>query len=105
MAETIEALGADAAGEAVIRVAGRFTFTDYTTFRAIVGETLAGGPKKLAFDLRELEFLDSAALGMLLLARDEAGKINAPVAIRGAAGQVERVLDVARFKTLFAFED
>lgn len=104
MADAIEAKTADG-GQAVIRVAGRFTFTDYTTFRAVVGDTLANKPKKLSFDLKDLEFLDSAALGMLLLARDEAGKIDASVAIRGASGQVERVLDVARFKTLFAFEE
>lgn len=42
---------------------------------------------------------------MLLLARDEGEKTNAAVVIRGAQGQVKRMLEVARFDTLFKLED
>ena len=42
---------------------------------------------------------------MLLLARDEGEKTNTTVTLRGAQGQVRRMLEVARFDTLFRLED
>lgn len=105
MADAIEAKPLNADGVMEIRLAGRFTFTDYTKFRTAVTQAVEAKVKGLTFDLGALEFLDSAALGMLLLARDEAQKIGAGVAIRGASGQVERVLDVARFRSLFHYLD
>lgn len=93
-------------GDAVaIPLRGRFTFSDYADFRKVVADAMATKPKALTIDMDGLEFIDSAALGMLLLARDEASKIGASVNIRNVAGQVARVLEVARFKTLFEFAD
>lgn len=93
---------ADAVG---IPLTGRFTFADYADFRKVVAEAIATKPKSVTIDMEGLEFIDSAALGMLLLARDEASKIGASIAIRNVTGQVARVLEVARFKTLFEFAD
>ena len=93
----------DASGHTVIPMTGRFTFSDYAAFRKAIDTALAAKPNRVTLDMAGLEFIDSAALGMLLLAKDEAEKINAVVDIKNAGGQVIRVLEVARFKQLFAF--
>ncbi|MEM6492504.1 MAG: STAS domain-containing protein [Pseudomonadota bacterium] len=103
MAEQFKVVSTATDGHLEIPLRGRFTFADYSSFRKTVDDALGEKPKRLTIDMTGLEFIDSAALGMLLLARDEASKINAVVDIRNASGQVVRVLEVARFKTLFEF--
>lgn len=93
------------AGTQHIVLKGRFTFTDYQDFRRLVREGMSDAIPTHIFDLSELEFMDSAALGMLLLARDEAQKRDLKIALRGPRGQVRRVLEVARFDTMFDIQD
>ena len=50
-------------------------------------------------------FIDSAGLGMLLLARDEGKRKNLDVCLRRPRGQVKRMLEVARFDTMFTIEE
>ncbi|OSQ36188.1 anti-sigma factor antagonist [Thalassospira mesophila] len=86
-------------------MAGRFTFSDHTVFRKLIDEITALPAETQIFDLAGIEFIDSAGLGMLLLARDEGEKNRTTVVLRGAKGQVKRMLEVARFDTLFQMED
>jgi len=84
---------------------GRFTFSDHTVFRKLIDEITTQTATTQIFDLSGIEFIDSAGLGMLLLARDEGEKKRATVILRGAKGQVKRMVEVARFDTLFQMED
>lgn len=93
-------------GETVIGLGGRFTFAAHPAFRDLLSahvETMNGGGR-VTFDLSAIEFVDSAALGMLLLAREVATRRAATIRIRGAKGQVRRMLEVSRFDTLFTVE-
>ena len=54
--------------------------------------------------MAQVNFVDSAALGMLLLARDEAEKYRKQLVLRGAAGQVKKMFDMARFNMLFSLD-
>ena len=87
--------------EQQLSIRGRFTFADYQKFRELIEKLLDAESKRYTIDLRELEFIDSAGLGMLLLARDEAQRKQRGIALRRPSGQVRRVIDVARFDTLF----
>jgi HptB-dependent secretion and biofilm anti anti-sigma factor len=49
--------------------------------------------------------VDSAGLGMLLLARDEAKKNNRELILKGPCGQVKRMFGVTKFDTLFSIEE
>ena len=49
--------------------------------------------------------MDSAALGMLVIAHDEAAAKEVALSISGAKGKVKDVLFAARFDTLYDFED
>lgn len=84
---------------------GSFTFRDHDTFFEIVSMIKTGYNKKMVFNLSECDFLDSAALGMLVIAHDEAVTNGVELSLRGARGKVKDVLYAARFDTLYDFED
>ena len=58
----------ESGNEVTIAVAGKFDFQLYDEFRASYADTAGSGVKYLV-DLSETEYLDSSALGMLLLLR------------------------------------
>ncbi|MDG4720244.1 MULTISPECIES: STAS domain-containing protein [Thalassospira] len=92
-------------GTTTVQLNGRFTFGDHSSFRKLIEEIRSHESSSCVLDLSGVEFIDSAGLGMLLLARDEGEKTNMAVIIRGAQGQVKRMLEVARFDTLFTLEN
>ncbi|WP_430474743.1 STAS domain-containing protein [Thalassospira lucentensis] len=92
-------------GTTSVELTGRFTFGDHSSFRKLIEEIRAHQAETHILDVAGVEFIDSAGLGMLLLARDEGEKSNTTVILRGAQGQVKRMLEVARFDTLFKLED
>tara|TARA_B100000674_G_C37945988_1_gene964931 strand:+ start:612 stop:965 length:354 start_codon:yes stop_codon:yes gene_type:complete len=92
-------------GTTTVEVTGRFTFGDHSSFRKLIEEVRGHDSSTLVLNIAGVDFIDSAGLGMLLLARDEGEKSNTTVVLRGAQGQVKRMLEVARFDTLFKLED
>lgn len=96
----IRAEGSDE--EVVLR--GRFTFTDYESFRGLVADLTRKGARRQVLNLGELDFIDSAGLGMLLIARDEAERNSCSLVLRRPQGQVKRMLEVARFNSMFNIE-
>ena len=89
----------------VVQITGSFTFRDHDTFFEIVSMIKTAYEKKMVFDFSECDFLDSAALGMLVIAHDEASAKDVSLSIKGAKGKVKDVLYAARFDTLYDFED
>jgi HptB-dependent secretion and biofilm anti anti-sigma factor len=89
---------------ALVRISGEFTFTDHQAFKSLMGRMFEGKASTVVIDLSKLEFIDSAGLGMLLLARDEAKKADRELVLRGPSGQVKRMFGVTKFDTLFAVE-
>ncbi|MBS1210745.1 MAG: sulfate transporter/antisigma-factor antagonist [Proteobacteria bacterium] len=88
---------------AVLHLAGRFDFKAHREFRDAVDSLLTqAGAKPLQVDLGEVSYLDSSALGMLLMLRDKAKAANKDVALVGVKGSVRQVLDIANFSKLFA---
>lgn len=86
-------------GEVVIRINGRFDFSLHRLFREAYR---AHAPKmKYSVDLSSTEYLDSSALGMLLLLREHAGGDHGRVALRGATKDIRQLLNIARFDQLF----
>lgn len=88
---------------AMLRLAGRFDFKAHREFRDAVDSLLGqAGARPLQVDLGEVSYLDSSALGMLLMLRDKAKAANKDVALVGVKGSVRQVLDIANFSKLFA---
>lgn len=89
-------------GATEVAMQGRFTFADSVAFNQIVEKLKALGGKKVVLDMTGIEFIDSAALGMLLLARDTAATHHTELSLRAPQGQVKRMLAVVKFDTIFA---
>ncbi len=83
-----------------IQVSGRFDFATHGEFRGAYRET-DGAATSFVVDLKDADYLDSSALGMLLLLRDHAGASRVGVAIEGANRTVASILRVANFDRLF----
>ena len=88
-----------------IVMAGRFDFSKHRTFRDACEDALANANVKVVHvDLREVTYLDSAALGMLLLLRDKAKTAHKTVSITTTPGTVRDILHGAHFQDLFALD-
>ena len=89
-------------GNAVIALSGRFDFNTHRDFRgAYEPLVLDSSIRSVAVDFSGVDYLDSSALGMLLMLRDKLGGVNKEVALRGVKGNVKQVLDIANFGKLF----
>lgn len=84
-----------------IQMRGRFTFSDNPEFREVIQMISNGKMSRMVLDIGRLDFVDSAALGMLLLARDEAEKHQVSLVISRPEGQVKKIFNVVRFDELF----
>lgn len=91
--------------EAQVRMNGRLTFNDHAKLRALIKEMLQNAAKRQVLDLGNLEFVDSAGIGMLLIAREELSNLDKQFILRNAAGQVKRVLTVAQLGKLITIEE
>ncbi|WP_431858362.1 STAS domain-containing protein [Azospirillum sp.] len=91
--------------EAVVQLKGRLTFNDHAKLRALIREMLQNKAKRQVLDLSTLEFVDSAGIGMLLIAREEMANVDKQLVLRAATGQVKRVLTVAQLNKIVAIED
>jgi anti-anti-sigma factor len=90
----------DGDGKVTIAVTGKFDFQLYDEFRASYADT-AGNGTEYVIDLSDTEYLDSSALGMLLLLREHAGGESSSIEITQASPEVRKILDVANFGKLF----
>lgn len=84
-------------------IRGRFDFSAHSEFRQCSEQALAlPDTRKIEVNLREVDYLDSSALGMLLLLREKAQNTGKrEVTLTGSRGLVQQVLDVANFGRLF----
>lgn len=78
---------------------GRFDFSCHQDFRAAYQPFSA--ELDYVVDLRDTHYLDSSALGMLLLLRDHAGGDNAQVRLINCSGDVVKILTISNFSKLF----
>ena len=87
--------------ELTIAVNGRFDFSAHQDFRKAY-ENVTGQPQKYRVDMRDATYLDSSALGMLLLLRDHAGGDDADIAIINCNDDVKKILTISNFDQLFS---
>lgn len=81
-------------------IQGRFDFSSHQDFRASY-EHLNQQPERYRVDMQETTYLDSSALGMLLLLRDHAGGDRANIEIRNCSPDVKKILTISNFEQLF----
>jgi HptB-dependent secretion and biofilm anti anti-sigma factor len=86
--------------ELVIKIQGRFDFSAHQEFRDAY-EKINEDPEQYVVDMRETTYLDSSALGMLLLLRDHAGGDGSHIEIINCNPDVKKILTISNFEQLF----
>ena len=86
--------------QVTIYIQGRFDFSSHQEFRAAY-EKLPKTPTHFRVDLQGTSYLDSSALGMLLLLRDFAGGDKADIEIINCSADVKKILTISNFEQLF----
>ncbi len=86
--------------ELTIYVEGRFDFGAHQEFRDAY-ERIDSSPRRYVVDLKNTTYLDSSALGMLLLLRDHAGGDHAQVRLANCNVDVRKILAISNFEQLF----
>jgi anti-anti-sigma factor len=89
------------AEQSVLRLQGRFDYESRRDFDSAAREALLADPKTIVVNMMDVEYMDSSALGMLLVLRDKARIAGKKVALGETQGFVKKVLDVANFHKLF----
>jgi HptB-dependent secretion and biofilm anti anti-sigma factor len=84
-----------------ITISGRFDFNSHKDFRKAYSDT-DGANCNYVVDMSAAEYIDSSALGMLLLLREHAGSEHAKINISNAVNEVKDILIVSNFDKLFA---
>ena len=83
-----------------IAIKGRFDFAKHQDFRAAY-EKNDPIPESIVVDLKEATYIDSSALGMLLLLRDHAGGDESQVSVVNSNSDVRKILAISNFDKLF----
>ncbi|HHJ13784.1 MAG TPA: anti-sigma factor antagonist [Gammaproteobacteria bacterium] len=85
--------------QVTIQINGRFDFSVHQEFRDAY---INRDPHDTSFvlDLSRTEYMDSSALGMVLLLKEFAGNDSRKVEIRNARPEVEKILRIANFDKL-----
>jgi len=86
----------------VIKIKGRFDFSCHSTFREAYAKAPVGC--EFVIDMEETSYMDSAALGMLLLLREHVQQQGGRVSIANCRGQTYDVLQIANFHRLFKIQ-
>lgn len=89
-------------GTAVLRLSGRFDFSVFRSFRELYEPLLGDSDiNVIQLNFAAVEYVDSAALGMLLMLRDKGEKLGKKVVLSECGGNVQQLLEVANFQQLF----
>jgi HptB-dependent secretion and biofilm anti anti-sigma factor len=92
----------DTATSLQVRLTGRFDFSTREQFMSLIeGAIAASAAAELRCDLGGVDYIDSSALGMLLVTRDKAKKFDKTVTLANARGMVRQTLGAAQFDQLF----
>ncbi|MEJ2552917.1 MAG: STAS domain-containing protein [Gammaproteobacteria bacterium] len=86
-------------GTVTISISERFDFYSHKEFRASYKDRC--NSFKYVIDLRDVKYIDSSALGMMLLLREHAQKNSGSVTIANCNPQIRKILQIANFGRLF----
>lgn len=87
----------------VVSLSGRFDFNRHREFRSACDPLLEDSQvQSVHVDLGQVDYMDSSALGMLLMLRDKANAAKKQVELMNVRGNVKQVLEIANFGKLFS---
>lgn len=87
-----------------IKISGRFDFAVQNEFRDCYYNTSPGDKAKFIINMAGANYMDSSALGMLLMMREYLGGNAANISIINCSPDIKNILTVANFQSLFNME-
>jgi anti-sigma B factor antagonist len=90
---------------AIVRLAGELDLCAAPQVAATIDELLDVGFAQIVIDLRELSFLDSSGVNMLVAALRSAEQRACALSLVRGADRVHRVLELTATDSLFGFDD
>lgn len=97
---TVTTTLSDDKNELRIKIKGRFDFSLHGDFRKAYKDVPMQG-RNIIVDLMETEYLDSSALGMLLLLKEYADEKSCRITIVNSKPEIREILQIASFDKLF----
>lgn len=92
-------------GRLRLSMSGRFDFNSNRDFRKAYEDGLkrfSSGP--IEIDFHGVDYMDSSALGMLLLFKERAGEQDRSISLLNCQDSVREILDVVNFGKLFVIQ-
>lgn len=83
-----------------MKLSGRLDFASHSVFSEAYQSESADSVEQYVLDMADLTYLDSSALGMLLLLKDHALK-TATISILNCSSDVYKIFEIANFNQLF----
>lgn len=87
----------------VINMPERFDFSTHGWFTKTYEEALTK-TQKIVLDFSRVTYVDSSALGMMVLLHRQLNAASGHCTIRNANGTAKDILDMANFEKLFGYE-
>lgn len=83
-----------------VRFSGDITFSENVSFRQLLKDIADIDINSCVFDLTEVDMVDSAGLGMFLIAREQAETAGWKLSVTGAQGHVASMLKLTKLSDL-----
>ena len=88
---------------ATVDIMGRFDFSAHRGFKEAYDPLLGNSSvTAIVIDLSGVDYMDSSALGMLLMLRERAQGVSKKVSLSRPNHTVSQILDIANFAKLFS---
>jgi anti-anti-sigma factor len=87
-----------------LRLPSRFDYSFHRQFGEMYTPIVESSVcKELILDFSQVEYLDSSALGMMVLLQKKFSTSNRKIKIKGARGATEEILKMANMQKIFEF--
>lgn len=86
---------------ATILVDKDFNFETHKSFRNSIKEALESGARQITLEFKEVEYMDSTALGLLMVAKDTANEVDCEIKLQNVSGYARKILEMSQFDKKF----
>ena len=90
-------------GDVSIIIDDRFDFSQHQSFRNAYAECNTSGTNFI-LELAKTTYMDSSALGMILLLKDHADKLSGSIKILKPNEAINKILEIAQFHRLMTID-
>lgn len=87
--------------QVIVKISGRFDFGSHHEFRDAYRSCNENGTEYV-LDMQQTEYMDSSALGMILLLKEHASLQGGDIRIVNTTSEIKNILEIANFDKLFS---